>query len=436
MPIVSHPQASLANFGNISVLRVPMPAVQSVTALILANTGSRYEQKTEQGIAHFFEHMVFKGTKSYPSAQELSSAIDTLGADFNAFTSKEYTGYYIKAASRHLPVALTALSEMLLSPLLKEEDIEREKGVIIEEMNMYHDTPMQYVSMLFDHLVFPDAGLGHDILGTKEVIRAMTREQFVSFLNRWYGQGNLLLVLAGDAAALSDAKLEKQITTLFADQAADRATGKQDLTTYLTEQQLEPNRLHVENRKTEQAHLILGWPGFERTHKNKHVLSVLTTIMGGSMSSRLFSEVREKRGLCYYVRADVDFYHDVGIVGASAGVDPGRVEEALEVILGEFKDLSSGKNAVTAEELSRAKEHLLGTMTLSLEDSRSVAQFYGMRQLLLNEIETPQEVQQKIQSVTLKQVNDLAKTLYQPGEQRLALIGPFSDKAVFERFLS
>jgi len=413
-----------------------MPAVESVTALVLANTGSRYEGKLEQGIAHFFEHMVFKGTKDFPSAQLLASAIDTLGADFNAFTSKEYTGYYIKAASRHLPVALQALSQMLLAPLLKEEDIEREKSVIIEEMNMYHDTPMQFVGILFDHLIFPDAGLGHDILGTKEVIKAMTREQFVSFLNRWYGQGNILLVLAGDAEALADKKLEQQITSLFANQAIEREREKQQLTSFFTDGALEPKRLHVENRKTEQAHLILGWSGLERKHRDKHILSVLTTVLGGSMSSRLFSEVREKRGLCYYVRADVDFYHDVGTVGASAGVDPGRVEEALEVILAEFAAVASGERPVTAEELSRAKEHLLGSMTLSLEDSRSVAQFYGMRQLLLDEIETPKAVQEKIQSVTLADVARLAKTLYLPGEQRLALIGPFPDQTKFERFLS
>jgi len=413
-----------------------MPAVASVTALIFANTGSRYEEKTEQGIAHFFEHMVFKGTKSFPSAQLLSSTIDTLGADFNAFTSKEYTGYYIKAASRHLPVALKALSEMLLSPLLKDEDIEREKSVIIEEMNMYHDTPMQYVSTLFDRLVFPDTGLGHDILGTKAVIRAMTRTQFVSFLNRWYGQGNVLLVLAGDATALLDPKLEAQIDSLFAGQASDRLPDKQVLTPYLNEQTLQPERLHIENRTTEQAHLILGWTGLERTHQDKHILTVLTTILGGSMSSRLFSEIREKRGLCYYVHADADFYHDVGIVGASAGVDPTRIEEALTVILKEFRALASHEKPVTQEELTRAKEHLLGTMTLSLEDSQTVAQFYGMRQLLLNEIETPQQVQDKIQSVTLADVTRLAQSLYQPGEQRLAVIGPFPDKTVFERFLA
>ena len=413
-----------------------MPAVASVTALIFANTGSRYEEKTEQGIAHFFEHMVFKGTKSYPSAQLLASAIDTLGADFNAFTSKEYTGYYIKAASRHLPVALKALSEMLLNPLLKDEDIEREKSVIIEEMNMYHDTPMQYISTLFDRLVFPNAGLGHDILGTKAVIRAMTRTQFVAFLNRWYGQGNVLLVLAGDAIALSEPKLEAQIDSLFAGQASDRLPDKQVLTPYLNEQTLQPERLHIENRTTEQAHLILGWTGLERTHQDKHILTVLTTILGGSMSSRLFSEIREKRGLCYYVHADADFYHDVGIVGASAGVDPSRVEEALTVILEEFRALASHEKPVTQEELTRAKEHLLGTMTLSLEDSQTVAQFYGMRQLLLNEIETPQQVQDKIQSVTLADVTRLAQSLYQPGEQRLAVIGPFPDKTVFERFLA
>jgi len=418
----------------IPTLIIPKPGVRSVTALVLCNTGSRFETKEEQGIAHFFEHMVFKGTKTYDSAQKLASTIDALGADFNAFTGKEYTGYYVKAASRHLPTALSVLSEMVLKPLLRQEDIDREKGVIIEEMNMYHDTPMRYVDTLFERMVFPNAGLGHDVLGDREVIKSTTTERFTTFLNKWYGLENMLLVLSGDEKALEDEKLPSAIAKYFDLPNSDRAKGKIDLKSYFDPKQFQETRLHVETRKTEQAHLVLGWPGLARSSDKKHILSVLSTILGGAMSSRLFSEVREKRGLCYYVRSDVEYFHDLGMVGASAGVDPNRTTEALSVILEECFSLADGRKPITEEELVMAKEHIVGSMILSFEDSKSVAQFYGMRHLLLGEIESPEEITKKIQSVTLEQLATLAKDIFVPGQQRLAVIGPFEEKE-FKQFV-
>ncbi|PIY80709.1 MAG: hypothetical protein COY80_01470, partial [Candidatus Pacebacteria bacterium CG_4_10_14_0_8_um_filter_42_14] len=234
--------------------------------------------------------------------------------------------------------------------------------------------------------------------------------------------------------ALEDENLPSAIAKYFDLPDSDRAKGKIDIKSYFDPSQFQPARLLVETRKTEQAHLVLGWPGLPRTSVKKHVLSVLSTILGGSMSSRLFSEVREKRGLCYYVRSDVDYYHELGVVGASAGVDPTRTKEALSVILAECFALADGSKPITGEELVRAKEHIIGSMVLSFEDSKSVAQFYGMRHLLLGEIESPEEITKKIQSVTLEELTNLAKELFVPGQQRLAVIGPFEEKE-FQEFV-
>ncbi len=428
---------SLTKLSNgLRVLRVPMPAMQSVTTMALANTGSRFEQPREHGIAHFLEHMVFKGTTNFPDSQVLASTIDAIGADFNAFTSKEYTGYYVKSASKHLPVALDVISDMLLAPLLKEDDLDREKGVIIEEINMYKDTPMQYVSNLFDQLMFGGSGLGHDIVGEKETISNFTPADFRSFMQHWYGLGNLVLIVAGDDTVVNDPETLLQIERYFSKESSERPIDKVKISTVLPPgNPISPHRLHIEHRETEQAHLILGWPGMKRTDDRRHIQTVLNVIMGGNMSSRLFTEVREKRGLCYYVRADVDTYHDTGVFGASAGVDPKRIDEALKVILEQFYGMADGTLAITSDELKRAKEYLTGTMVLSLEDSRSLGQFFGFRQLLQDEIETPQQVLDKLKTVTLEQVQELGRELIQEHAVRLAVIGPYKDKTQFESYL-
>lgn len=434
--MVTHHQHTLKN--GLPVLLVEMPAVHSITALVLTNTGSRYEVPHQAGIAHFFEHIVFKGTEKYPDPQILASAIDAIGADFNAFTSKEYTGYYVKSASQHLGTSLDVLSDMLLRPLIKQEDIDREKGVIIEEINMYKDNPMYHVSNLFDQMAYADFGLSHDIIGTRETVSNITSTDFRTFLSSWYGLPNMLLVLAGDAKVLKNKKTLDMVEAAFSKMTDEsRVKNKVKLDDYFSQKPVSEATLHVENRPTEQAHLVLGWKGIPRGDEgNRHVLSLLGTLMGGNMSSRLFSEVREKRGLCYYVRADVDYYHEVGLVGASAGVDPKRVYQAIEVILSEFAAVAQGKKPVTQDELDRAKEYIRGTLTLSFEDSRSVAQSFGMKELLLDKVESLEESLAKMQAVTLDQVNTLAGTLFKTAQPKLAVIGPFEDKARFESLIS
>ncbi|HNQ16705.1 MAG TPA: pitrilysin family protein [Candidatus Woesebacteria bacterium] len=423
--------------SGLELIRIPMASISSVTALVLGNTGSRYEKPAQQGLAHFFEHMVFKGTKKYPDPQVLASTIDAVGAQSNAFTSKEYTGYYVKAASKHLERSLDVLSDMLLQPLIRPEDIEREKGVIIEEINMYSDSPMQDIDNVFDQLLFENESLGHDVIGTKETVSGMTHQDFLDLLSGWYGLPNLTLVLAGDATVVESDQTLDLVSKLFGGEKRPQETRvdhRVEVAPLLKSSWKNTGRLLVKTKQTEQAHLMLGWPGLVRSDERRYALALLSIVLGGNMSSRLFTEVREKRGLCYYVHSTVDYYHDAGVFGAAAGVDPRRIHEAVQVIVDEFQQLSSAKNAITQQELDRAREFAMGTLVLSLEDSQSVAQYYGVRQLLQRKIDTPDAVIERLKRVTLEEINLLAQTLLKSGEMRLALIGPF-EQAEFEKYV-
>ncbi|PIR58685.1 MAG: hypothetical protein COU69_04205 [Candidatus Pacebacteria bacterium CG10_big_fil_rev_8_21_14_0_10_56_10] len=426
--------------SGLPVIRVPMSSVESTTVLVLANTGSRYEQPDQHGIAHFFEHLVFKGTAKYPTAQDLAKVVDGIGANFNAFTSKEFTGYYVQAAARHLELALEVVAEMLLAPQLRQDDIDREKGVIIEEMNMYADMPAHHIANLFEQMVYNGTGLGHDVIGEKETVANLTAVDFRAFLDDWYDLGNLQLVIAGDHRRVEDEKLLDVIEQQFGRAPeSQRRPAKIDISRHTTARTkgriFAAERFHLEERRSEQAHFVLGWPAMPRRDERRYALSLLSVIIGGNMSSRLFSEVREKRGLAYYVHSDLDHFHDGGLLGAAAGVDPGRVEEALRVTIGEFLELGEGRQPVTAEELAAAKEYLAGKTVLGLEDSQRVAQYFGMRQLLLDEVESPQRLLKKIKAVKLEELNRLAAELLRPEELRLAVIGPFSDSTPFTQFV-
>lgn len=429
--------------SGIELIRIPMPATPSVTTLLLGNTGSRYEADAKQGIAHFFEHMVFKGTAKYPDAQTLAVAVDALGAQSNAFTSKEYTGYYIKSASRHLETALDILTDMIFNPLLKQEDIDRERGVIIEEINMYEDTPMQSIGNIFDQLLFAGTGLEHDIIGTKQTVSGLQRADFLDLLTAFYQPSNLSLVVAGAAEVVGAEDLPDRIEQLVDLKLATATLGKITQTERFVPQtalSAEASfstgaRLRVKSKQTEQAHLMLGWPGLKRSDPRRYALSLLTVVLGGNMSSRLFSEVREKRGLCYYVHADTDYFHNTGSVAAAAGVDPSRIDEALAVIKEECLKLGSGALPVTDAELVRAQEYAIGSLQLSLEDSRSVAQFFGIRQLLLRQTETPEEVIAHLREVTPDDVKAVAKDMLTETDIRLALIGPFEQQQ-FKKFVA
>ena len=434
----THTLDTLTN--GLPVLRVPVPGVESVTVLVLANTGSRYEQPQQQGIAHFFEHMVFKGSQNYPTAQALAVTVDGLGADFNAFTSKEYTGYYVKAASNHFELALDVVSDMLMTPKLRQEDIDREKGVIIEEIHMYEDSPAQYVGNLFDRMAFAGSGLGHDIIGSEKTVSQFTSADFKDFLKQWYGLPNLLLVIAGDERVVSSDRVLEQAQVAFDKkdpQTEDRVTQKVAVRAELTKNPFSKKLFHLENKATEQAHFILGWPSSDRLSEDRYALAMLNIVLGANMSSRLFTQVREKRGLAYYVSSSVDAYHDSGLFGAAVGADPKRIEEALEVTIKEFSQLADGAVGVliTQGELARAKEYVSGKMALSYENPQAIAQYYGMKQLLMGEIETIDEVLTKLNAITLDEIEAVIKKIIKPGEMRLTLIGPFADEAKFKKYL-
>jgi predicted Zn-dependent peptidase len=430
--MISHSLTTLDS--GLTVIKIPMPAVQSVTVLALVNAGSRYEPAEWWGISHFLEHMVFKGTQNYKDSQALSAAVDAVGAKFNAFTSKEYTGYYVKAASKRLRLALDVVSDMLLTPALRQDDIDREKGVIIEEINMYADMPSSHISNLFEQMMFDETTVGHDVIGNKKTVSSLKTQDFQDYLNKWYGLKNIVLILAGDETIL-----EKDSTLDLVQQMFSKGNVKErkseKFADHLGQPPLTDKRFWLEHKKTEQAHFVLGFPSIPRTHKLRHALSLLGVVLGGGMSSRLFSEVREKRGLCYYIHSDTDFYHDIGIFGASAGVDPQRVEEAVKVTLEEFMGLVNGQKPVTEAELRKAKEFIAGKFVLDLEDSESVAQYFGMKQLLLNYVETPNDLLKKFMAVTLEEVNEIAQEVIKLDQARFAVIGPFEDEQKFKHLL-
>ena len=431
---------------NLPLLTIDLPTTKSITIMFLANTGSRFEPVGKEGIAHFFEHMVFKGTTNYPNAKSLARTLDSVGADFNAFTSKEYTGYYVKSAATNFDLSLDVLSDMLFAPLLRQEDIDREKGVIIEELNMYVDMPQHHISNVFEQLIFADSKLAHDIIGYKNSIRSLTTADFQNFLNQYYGPENLLLVIAGgldkisrdrevlaDKVALAFNKLENkrgQNTKLPAPKAKQSVAGRP---VEINKNAFSRRRFKLIKRASEQAHFVMAWPSLDRHHPDRFALSVLSTILGGNMSSRLFTEVREKRGLCYYVRSNSEYYHDSGYLGASAGVDPSRLKEAIQATKDVFYNLAnaSGKKGesgeISAVELLRAQNYLKGTAILNLEESNNVAQFYGFKELLNNKILTPDEALAKIDEVKIEDVQRLAKLIFQKEQLRFAIIGDFSD---------
>jgi predicted Zn-dependent peptidase len=422
--------------SGLRILRIPMLSVKSATVLALVNTGSRYEQPSQFGIAHFFEHMVFKGTEQYPTAQDLAMAVDSIGANFNAFTSKEYTGYYVHAAAEQIDLALDVVSDMLLTPKLRQEDIDREKGVIIEEINMYVDSPTSHINNKFDQMVYAGSGLEHDILGLKETVSSMKSDDFVSFLSQWYGYDNMVLVVSGDDRVVGSPAMLEKIDLAFSKNAVgNRVSGADPRKTLdFKHSPLSKNTMHIENRKTEQSHFVLGWPALKRSDERKYVLGILNTILGANMSSRLFSEVREQRGLCYYIHSSVDQFHDGGLFGAAAGVDPNRVDEAIEVTIDQFNQVANGKRPITVKELEMAKQYVGGKVVLGLEDSQSVAQFFGMRLLLQDKIETPEEILKQYSQVTLDQVNELAAEIIKPDQIKFGIIGQYTDETDGERF--
>lgn len=416
--------------NGVRLLVVPMPSLASATLTVWVQTGSRNESDRLAGISHFLEHMVFKGGQKRSTAKEIADSVDAIGGEFNAGTSKEWTNFYIKARAGNVDVAYDVLADMVLSPQLRQEDIDREKGVIIEEIGMYEDTPLWKIDDIFENLIYKGSTLGRDIIGSKETVSSFKREDFDEYRKAFYNPKNILVTVSGGVTEKEALRLTKKY---FGDLKPSRSKIKSASNKYKTTQ-TKPQIL-LSSKKKDQTHFILGFRSSEMNSKSKYSESLLATILGGGMSSRLFTEIREVRGLAYSVRASRDAAVDTGYIGIYAGVDPKKAYEAVRVALSECYDLVSAKKPITEIELLKAKEYIKGHVALSLEDTKAINSFFGLKELLVGKIETPEKLFENIDKVTIKDVMKVARKILVPTGLNLAIIGNYKDASKFEEII-
>lgn len=397
----------------------------AATALVLVEAGSEYETKKINGVSHFLEHLMFKGTAKRPRPGAISEELDALGAEYNAFTSQEYTGYWAKAQKEKLPQILELVSDLYLNPVFNNEEIDKERGVVIEEINMYEDTPMRKIHDIFGELLYGDQPAGWDVAGKKEIIRRLTKEEITSYRNKHYIAGATVVAVAGD---FSETKAMRLIENLF----SGLERGRKIVKSKTKEKQSKP-AVAVKFKESDQAHLVLGTRAFDIFDDRRHALQVLANVAGGGMSSRLFHRVREKLGAAYYIRASNDLLLDHGHFSVSAGVDHKKLELVIKAILEELKRLAD--EPVGAEELKKAKDHLIGNFILGMETSDELAGFYGSQEILSEKLSRPSQVINKIRKVSSDDVRKVARTIFKNDKLNLALIGPYRKAETFKRIL-
>jgi len=411
--------------NGLRIITVPKQDSLAVTVLVLVEAGSKYETKDINGISHFLEHMCFKGTEKRPRAIDIASELDGIGASYNAFTSLEYTGYYVKTEPKRFDVALDVVSDIYLNQTLAAEEIDKERGVIIEEINMYEDLPMRKVQDLFLELLYGDQPAGWDVAGKKEIIQKLTRDDFLKYKSEHYLPQSTIIVVAGQ---FSESEAVDKVKQAFSQIKLSPKSGKEK-----TKEEQENPKTLVKFKETDQAHLVVGIRAFDIFDKRRYALEVLSDILGGGMSSRLFQKIREEMGVAYYVHSSADLYTDHGYLAAACGIDKNKINEVTEAILEEFRKLA-GK-PVEQDELQRAKDHLTGGMMLSLETSDSLANFCGGQEVLTGKVNTPQELADNIQAVTSEEIMSVAQDIFRNDRLNLALIGPFKDKNEFDKLL-
>ncbi|MBT4722392.1 insulinase family protein [Candidatus Falkowbacteria bacterium] len=407
------------------LITVPSKDTRAVTLLFLFGVGSRYEKKNINGASHFIEHLMFKGTKNRPTTLDISKALDSVGAEFNAMTSKDYTGYYIKIDSKKIELAVDILSDMLLNSKFDNAEINRERGVILEEINMYHDNPMMHIETTFEESVYSGSSLGWDVAGPGSVIKKITRKQLVDYKNDYYRADNVVIIAAGKV----DQKVEKLIKEKFVNKLENKKDESLIYSSFKIKQK-KPT-VKIQYKDTKQVQLMLGYPSFGNQDDRKYALNLLSIILGGNMSSRLFVSVRERKGLCYFVRCYPNYYQDIGNIVVQSGLDKTRIDQAIQVILQEIKKVKT--HGVTAKELKNAKEFLRGKTILSLENSSSLAEYYAKQELLVGKILTPEQRTTQFDKVTLSDIKEVANDIFKDELINLALIGPFKSKDRFEK---
>lgn len=406
--------------NGLRVLTVPMPHVRSVSIGFFIAVGSRYEPAPLSGASHFIEHMLFKGTHKRPSAQAIATAIEGCGGVFNASTGHEMTTYWAKTATPHFPVAFDVLTDMLCCAKFDAQDIEKERTVIIEEIKSTFDNPDELAFQLSDELMWPDHPLGRDVAGTKDTVSAMQREQMLTYERTYYMPSNIVVAAAGQ---IEHRTLVNLVESTLGDWPA-RANGSHGFAPAPTAHS--ERRFLLYRKDVEQAQLVLSVPGLPRNHPDRYALRMLNAVLGQGMSSRLFNEIREKRGLAYSVYSFADSLSDAGAVGIYAGVAPSKTVEAMRASLGEWMRLQDA--LIPEEELSNAKEHVKGRTLLRMEDSYANASWVGSQEALRDEIQTVDEVVAEIDAVTPQQIQAVAQKLFHADRLHLVVVGPLNNE--------
>jgi predicted Zn-dependent peptidase len=403
--------------NGLRVITSTMPHIRSVCLAFLVGVGSCYEGQEEAGISHFVEHLYFKGTQRRPTAKEISQDIEGIGGIINGGTDKELTIFWCKVAGSHFPTALDVLADVLLNSRFDNKDMDQERLVIIEEINMSLDLPQNRVSMLIDELLWPEQPLGREVAGNKESVASITREQILNYVARRYVPNNTVVSIAGD---IQHEEAIAQVELLFDKWAAgELSTG------YITNDKQTEARLRIESRDIEQAHLCLAVHGFSRSHPQRFAIDLVNTVLGGGMSSRLFTEIREHRGLAYDIHSYADHFLDSGALTIYAGVDPKKIETAIVAIL---EELSKIKREITPDELTRAKELSKGRLQLRLEDSQNVALWHGSQELLRQHILSIDDVISIVDAITIDELKKVAEGIMTDSGLNLAIVGPIKNE--------
>jgi predicted Zn-dependent peptidase len=417
--------------NGLKCITVPVAGTRAVTFLAMVPVGSRYETMKLGGASHFVEHLMFKGTKKRPTTLHISRELDAVGAQFNAFTDKDKTGYWVKIDAAHQEKALDILSDMLFDSKFDKDEVAREKGVIIEEIRMYKDNPRSASELLFESLMFKYNPLGRDIAGSEKGIKAMSRAELYGYYRDAYAPGNMVLVAAGNINKKTTVLIRKYFGSV---RPARASLVKDKYKKFAWPKKTLPklSRVAVETRKIDQAHIFIGYRGVKNTDKKRYALAILLNILGGNMSSRLFVEVREKRGLAYRVHADGYSFRDAGAVVIGAGLNPARLKEAIEVIAAECGKLT--RENVSAKELNDSKNNLIGQLILAMENSSTQANWYAAKYLFDDKMGDPSKEIAALKKVTIGEVRNLAAEIFRPEERRIGAVSPLNKKAFLKLF--
>jgi predicted Zn-dependent peptidase len=411
--------------NGLRVITVPLKNTETVTAMVLVSAGSDYETKEINGLSHFLEHMCFQGTVRRPNTGDVSRELDELGAQSNAFTSKEYTGYWAKAQSKHLPKLIDIVSDIYQNPIFTEDAIQREKGVVIEEMKMYEDLPQAKAGEVFEELMYGDQPAGWPIIGREDIVRNLTQKDLVDYRSKHYVAKGTVVVIAGK---INEAKTIKMVDEAF----KNISKAKKEKKINVKESQKTP-QVKIHYKETDQAHIIIGFRAFPLGHKDNYKVGGLESVLGHGMSSRLFRKMRDELGLCYYVRAGHDASLDRGYFAIASGVAKDRVKEAILAILAECRKMK--EELVSDTELKKAKELRTSGLYLGLETSDQYADFYAFPELLGQKIKTAEERVKKIESIKAKDVMQVAKEIFVNTGLNLSIVGPYKDAKEFEEIL-